>query len=141
MKNPHDIIIAPHITEKSVGLSYGDDRGAMLRLRNEAKAEARTGKNAGKKAAEPQVTDEDLIRKYTFIVARDANKIEIKQALEAIYNEGKKADQAITVTAVRTIKVLGKKRRRGQRSTGFAPDRKKAIVTLGKGQLLEDYGV
>ena len=114
MKNPHDIIVQPHITEKSVALSYGD----------------------------PNIRDEELlVRKYTFIVANDANKIEIKRAVEAIYNEGKKADQAITVTGVRTIKVLGKKRRRGQRSTGFEPDRKKAIVTLGKGQMLEDYGV
>jgi len=114
MKNPHNIILRPHITEKSVGLSYGDAKITK---------------------------EEDLVRKYTFIVATDANKIEIKSALEAIYNEGKKADQTISITSVRTVKVLGKKRRRGQRSTGFEPDRKKAIVTLGKGQMLEDYGV
>ncbi|AIE87139.1 uL23 family ribosomal protein [Fimbriimonas ginsengisoli] len=137
MKNPHNIILRPHITEKSVGLSYGDDQGALKRLRNEAKKAA----PGDKKAREVQVTDEDLVRKYTFIVARDANKIEIKSAIEAIYNEGKKADQAISVTAVRTVKVLGKKRKRGQRSSGFEPDRKKAIVTLAKGQMLEDYGV
>jgi large subunit ribosomal protein L23 len=113
MKSPYDIIVAPHITEKSVALSYGD----------------------------PQIKDEkDLVRKYTFIVARSANKIEIKKAIEAIYNEGKKKDQAITVTNVRTVKVLGKERRRGQK-TGYEPDRKKAIVTLDKGQTLEDYGV
>lgn len=114
MKSPHNIIVQPHITEKSVALSYGD----------------------------PTVREEkDLVRKYTFIVATDANKLEIKKAIEAIYNEGRKADQAIVVTSVRTIKVLGKKRRRGQRSTGYAPDRKKAVITLGKGQILEDYGV
>jgi len=135
VKNPHTIIIQPHITEKTVALSYGDDKAALARLQNEAK------KAQGKKSAEVKVSEEDLVRKYTFIVATDANKIEIKQAVEAIYNEGKKADQAITVTAVRTVKVLGKKRRRGQKSTGFEPDRKKAIVTLGKGQMLEDYGV
>lgn len=136
MKNPHDIIIRPHITEKTVGLSYGDDQGARRRLHNEAK------KNPDpKRKGEIKVTEEDIVRKYTFIVATDANKIEIKSAVEAIYNEGKKATEAITVTNVRTIKVLGKKRRRGQRSSGYAPDRKKAIVTLAKGQLLEDYGV
>jgi len=146
VKNPHDIIIRPHITEKSVAFSYGDDRAAQLRLRNEAKKEAKTDTKATKKgadkkpAAAPQVTEADLVRKYTFIVATSSNKIEIKQAIETIYNEGKKADQAISVTAVRTIKVLGKKRRRGQR-TGFEPDRKKAIITLAKGQMLEDYGV
>jgi large subunit ribosomal protein L23 len=136
VKNPHNIVLRPHITEKSVALSYGDEVGALQRLRNESKKAS-----PDKKAKPVQATEEDLVRKYTFIVAKDANKIEIKSAVEAIYNEGKKADQAITVTAVRTIKVLGKKRRRGQRSSGFEPDRKKAIVTLAKGQMLEDYGV
>ncbi|RYG46884.1 50S ribosomal protein L23 [bacterium] len=114
MKNPHTIIIRPHITEKSVALSYGD----------------------------PNVREEEkLVRKYTFLVATDANKLEIKSALEAIYNSGKKDDDSIVVTSVRTIKVLGKKRRRGARVPGYAPDRKKAVVTLAPGQLLEDYGV
>lgn len=115
MKNPHTIIIAPHLTEKSVAMSYGDTR----------------------------VKDEkDLVRKYTFLVAKDANKIEIKAAIEAIYNAGKKkSDDLIQVDAVRTIRVLGKKRRRSQKSQGYEPDRKKAIVTLAKGQMLEDYGV
>jgi large subunit ribosomal protein L23 len=113
VKNPHTIILAPHITEKSVAMSYG----------NEA------------------IKDESLlVRKYTFVVAKSANKIEIKKAIEAIYNEGKKGEGAISVTSVRTIKVLGKKRRRGMR-VGYEPDRKKAIVTLDKGQILEDYGV
>jgi large subunit ribosomal protein L23 len=113
MKSPYSIIVSPYLTEKSVALSYGD----------------------------PTIKEEkDIVRKYTFLVATDANKIEIKKAIEEIYNEGKKADQTISVTSVRTIKVLGKKRRRGMR-TGYEPDRKKAIVTLAKGQLLEDYGV
>jgi large subunit ribosomal protein L23 len=114
MKNPYSIIVQPHITERSVALSYGDER-----IRNE----------------------EDLVRKYTFIVANNANKIEIKQALESIYNTGKKKEDAIRITSVRTIKVLGKKRRRSQRVAGFEPNRKKAIVTLAKGQILEDFGV
>lgn len=107
MKDPYSIIVRPHITEKSVALSYGSDR-----IKDEA----------------------ELVRKYTFIVKNDANKIEIKQAIEAIY------EKKINVSSVRTIKVLGKKRRRGQ-STGYEPDRKKAIITLAKGQMLEDYGV
>jgi large subunit ribosomal protein L23 len=114
VKNIHEIIVAPHITERSVSLSYGD----------------------------PKIKEEkDLVRKYTFIVAKSANKIEIKQAIEAIYNAGKKKGDAIVVENVRTVRVLGKKRRRGQRSTGYEPDRKKAIITLAKGQMLEDYGV
>ncbi len=114
MKNPHDIIIAPHITERTVALSYGDPN-----IREEA----------------------DLVRKYTFVVDWKANKIEIKQAIEALYNAGKKKnEEAISVTSVRTIKIPGKMKRRG-RFTGPTPDRKKAIITLKKGQLLEDYGV
>jgi len=115
VKQPHEIIIRPHITEQSVQASYGDPN-----IKNEA----------------------DLVRKYTFIVAPDANKIEIKAAVEAIYNEGKKKkDEMITVTSVRTVTMKGKRRRVGMRSTGYRPDRKKAIVTLAKGQMLEDYGV
>ncbi len=115
MKDPHAIIIRPHITEKSVALSYGD----------------------------PRITDEkDLVRKYTFVVAKTANKLEIKSALEAIYNAGKKDKEKITVSRVTTTKGYGKTKRVGaQRKAGKTPDFKKAVVSLGKGQILEDYGV
>ena len=114
MKDPHIIIIKPHITERSVSASYGD----------------------------PLIKEESQVqRKYTFVVATDANKIEIKKAIEAIYNEGRKKDEMIAVTKVHTVTIKGKKRRVGQRSTGYRPDRKKAIVTLAKGERLEDYGV
>ncbi len=115
MKDPYSIIVKPHITEKSVALSYGD-----LRIKEDA----------------------DIVRKYTFIVSPSANKIEIKQALETIYNSGKKEKESkIVIDSVRTIHVRGKMRRVGQRSKGKKPDFKKAIVTLAKGQALEDYGV
>ncbi len=114
MKDPHQIIVRPRITEKSVAMSYGDQR-----IQDDTK----------------------IVRKYTFEVATTANKLEIKAAIEAIYNAGKKKDDAITVSSVRTMRVLGKKRRRTQKSQGYTPDRKKAIITLGPGQVLEDYGV
>ena len=115
MKNPHTVIIKPHITEKSAALSYGD----------------------------PMIMDEgDLRRSYTFVVQNSANKIEIKQAIEAIYNVGKKdKDSHIKVESVRTMRVRGKMHRVGQNRPGKRPDFKKAIVTLAKGQILEDYGV
>jgi len=134
VKNPYDIIVSPHITEKSVRMSYGDEAQAKKQKLNELK-KAGTPTKGGIKIAE-----EDLTRKYTFIVAKSANKIEIKQALEAIYNDGKKDGEKIKIEAVHTIKVLGKQRRRGK-SVGYEPDRKKAVITLAKGQLLEDYGV
>lgn len=114
MKDPYTIIVRPHITEKSVQQSYGD----------------------------PKIRDEKrIVRKYTFIVQPAANKIEIKQAIEAIYNAGKKEGERIQVSGVCTLHVRGKMRRVGARSKGKRPDFKKAVVTLKPGQLLEDYGV
>lgn len=114
MKNPYDIIIKPHITERSVAMSYGDSRIKV---------------------------ESDLVRKYTFIVADGVNKLEIKQAFEAIYNQGRKKDDALEVTAVNTIILPGKTRRRGMRVPGTTKHRRKAIITLRKGQILEEYGV
>ena len=82
MKNAHDIIIKPIITEDS-----------MDRLAD---------------------------NKYTFKVAKDANKIEIAKAVEEIFD--------VKVAKVNTISVKGKEKRMG-RYTGFRPDWKKAIVT------------
>lgn len=66
--------------------------------------------------------------KYLFHVSRDANKIEIKQAVEDIYN--------VTVLKVNTAKMPGKwKRVRYQ--AGLTPEWKKAIVTLKKGDKIE----
>lgn len=114
MKNPYDIIIRPHITEKTVALSYGN----------------------------PNVAAEKVQRKYTFVVASSANKIEIKSAIEAIYNVTKsKKDKAIEVDTVRTVSMKGKRRRVGMKSQGKRPDWKKAIITLKAGQVLEDFGV
>ena len=65
---------------------------------------------------------------YLFEVARDANKIQIKQAIEAIFS--------VKVDEVRTLRVHGKPKRVG-RYAGHRPDWKKAIVTLKKGQTIE----
>jgi len=65
---------------------------------------------------------------YLFEVARDANKIEIKRAIESIFN--------VKVDSVRTIRVHGKPKRQG-RYVGHRPDWKKALVTLRKGQSIE----
>ena len=65
---------------------------------------------------------------YLFEVARDANKIQIKQAVEEIFN--------VKVATIRTLRVHGKPKRVG-RYAGPRPDWKKAIVTLKKGQTIE----
>ena len=62
-------------------------------------------------------------RKYTFKVAMNANKIEIKKAVEEIFG--------VKVAAVNTINVTGKLKRMG-RYEGRRASYKKAIVTLTK---------
>ncbi|MDE5587053.1 MAG: 50S ribosomal protein L23 [Bacilli bacterium] len=65
---------------------------------------------------------------YVFKVDPRANKTEIKQAIEKIFN--------VKVEAIRTINVKPKKRRVG-RYTGLTNRTKKAIVTLAEGQQIE----
>ena len=60
-------------------------------------------------------------KKYSFIVAKAANKTEIKLAVEKIFN--------VKVESVNTVNCKGKLKRMG-RHEGYTPDRKKAIVTL-----------
>lgn len=61
-------------------------------------------------------------------VSRDANKIEIKKAIEEIFK--------VKVSKVSTINKRGKWKKFG-RSVGKRPDRKKAIITLKKGEKLD----
>jgi len=61
----------------------------------------------------------------TFDVARDANKIEIRHAVETLFS--------VKVDSVRVVKVSGKIKKVG-RSIGRAQDRKKAYVKLAAGQ-------
>lgn len=64
----------------------------------------------------------------TFQVVPDANKVEIRQAVEAIFN--------VKVSAVRTSTVEGKLKRMG-RHQGRRPSWKKAVVTLAPGHKIE----
>lgn len=65
---------------------------------------------------------------YTFVVARDANKIQIRQAVEAQF--------PVKVTDVRTMRYAGKERRVG-RHVGRRAAWKKAVVTLRAGDTIE----
>ena len=67
-------------------------------------------------------------RQYTFEVHTDANKIEIKRAVEAIFK--------VKVENVRTQMMHGKVKRLG-RSVGRRPDWKRAVVTLAPEQTIE----
>jgi large subunit ribosomal protein L23 len=67
-----------------------------------------------------------------FEVAREANKIEIKQAVEKAFN--------VKVAHVNTVLVAGKMKRVG-RQTGKRSNRKKAYVTLAQGSNIDFFGV
>lgn len=87
MKNIHDIVIRPIITENSMD----------------------------------QLSD----RKYTFEVAKSANKIEVKKAIEEIF-------PGVKVEKVSTMNMLGKMKRMGA-NEGRRASWKKAVVTLTEG--------
>ena len=67
---------------------------------------------------------------YTFVVHPEANKIEIRQAVESIFN--------VRVVKVNTLNRPGK-RKRNRRSFTFGkrPDTKRAVVTLHAGDRLD----
>jgi large subunit ribosomal protein L23 len=72
--------------------------------------------------------------RYGFRVSPDANKIEIKKAVEDTYN--------VTVESVNTIQVAGKNKSRYTKSgiiKGTTVAYKKAIVTLKKGEVIDFY--
>jgi large subunit ribosomal protein L23 len=109
---PVDILLAPIISEKSTDL---------------ANPEPGRGRNA--KSLNPP-------SKYVFRVNRRANKIQIKQAVEARFG--------VHVIAVNTITMPAKEKGAGyvrlnKRRRGHQPPWKKAIVTLQPGEKIEDF--
>jgi large subunit ribosomal protein L23 len=102
-----DIVIRPVISEKSIDVSTLSDRDAQ----------------AG--------------NKYTFAVHKDANKIQIKAAIEELY-----AKEKVTVVSVNVLTTKAKEKRRGTkrgRILGFTTPWRKAIVTLAPGQKIDFF--
>ena len=89
MRNPHEVLIKPIVTEKTTNLMEEN--------------------------------------KYTFEVDKNANKIEIKHAVESIFK--------VNVVDVRTLNVKSKPKRMGK-YVGKTSSWKKAIVTLKPGERL-----
>ena len=107
MRSPEMIIKRPLLTEK----------GTML-------------KDTGGRAGNDIDDAEQVASQVLLEVARDANKIEIKHAVEKLWN--------VTVLKVRTAVVRGKQKRVG-RYIGRRPNWKRALVTLGPGQKIEFF--
>ena len=74
----------------------------------------------------PIITEQSMeaatYKKYTFEVAKDANKIEIAKAVEEIFG--------VKVAKVNTLNVQGKEKRMGRYPAGRRASWKKAMVTL-----------
>jgi len=67
---------------------------------------------------------------YTFVVASDANKVEVRQAVEAIFG--------VKVVKVNTLNRHGKRKlNRKTRTYGKRPDLKRALVTLAEGETID----
>ncbi len=88
--------------------------------------------NAHEVLIRPVITEKNTMLatrgQYAFEVHGDANKLEIKRAVEEIFK--------VKVTAVNTLWVRGKRRRFG-RTSGMTKPWKKAIVSLAEGQRIE----
>jgi len=67
---------------------------------------------------------------YSFVVAQNANKVEIGKAVESLFD--------VKVDRVRTMRFRGKERRMG-RHIGRRPSWKKAIVTLREGETIDVF--
>jgi large subunit ribosomal protein L23 len=77
----------------------------------------------------------EKLNTFTFKVAKDANRIEIKKAIEAMYG--------VKVAEVNTMVIPGKNKTRFTKkgvARGMKPSYKKAVVTLKEGQTIDFYG-
>jgi large subunit ribosomal protein L23 len=76
----------------------------------------------------------DKFNRYGFIVARRANKLQIKKAVEELYG--------VKVETVNTMVVGGKRKSRFTKSgviAGRTATRKKAVITLAEGDTIDFY--
>jgi large subunit ribosomal protein L23 len=90
-------------------------------------------RNVNEVIVRPLVTEKshdmlDRLGAYTFVVAKEANKIEIAQAVERQFN--------VKVSDVRTMRYAGKAKRMGKHA-GRKASWKKAVVTLAQGDSIE----
>ena len=83
---------------------------------------------------EKMTSQSEKYNRFAFVVDRKSNKIEIKKAVEEMYD--------VAVNSVRTMVCIGKKRVRGTKSgmiEGRTSTYKKAIVTLAEGDSIDFY--
>jgi large subunit ribosomal protein L23 len=139
MRSPQEIILGPLVTEKMGRLAERAAASAAKRAHVAARRAARkAGKAPGAAAPPPAAAagPETVRNVVAFRVARSANKLEIRHAVEALFNKDPD-DKKVTVLAVRTLRCEGKMKRLG-RFEGRRASWKKAYVTLGPGQTIPE---
>ena len=91
---------------------------------------------SGEVLVRPVITEKSMLEanagRYTFEITPDANKLEVKDAVQDAFK--------VQVLGVRILTAPGKTRRVG-RKIGRRPDRRKAIVRLAEGQKIERFFV
>lgn len=83
---------------------------------------------------EKMTTQGEAMNRYGFVVDRKANKLEIKKAVEDLYN--------VKVAGVNTMRYGGKRKQRYTKSgisVGKTASYKKAVVTLAEGEAIDFY--
>ena len=83
---------------------------------------------------EKMSSDSDKFNRYGFVVSSNANKVEIKKAVEEMYG--------VSVEKVRTMNCLGKPRSKNTKSgvvSGRTNSFKKAVVALAEGDSIDFY--
>ena len=83
---------------------------------------------------EKMTSQGDKYNRYGFIVAKNANKLQIKKAIEELYD--------VTVDSVNTMKYGGKVKTRNTKTgilKGKTVSRKKAVITLAEGSKIDFY--
>lgn len=144
-------IIKPLVTEKMTKITDKSSEGKKLKTANKKVAERKGAteekfsysvykKRQGKveKVADKEKTIYTYTKptciKYGFIVKPEANKLEIKQEIERLYN--------VTVINVNTARYAGKRQARYTKAglvKGQKPAFKKAIVTVKEGDTIDFY--
>lgn len=115
----YDVILKPVVTENSM-----QKMSQQVRVNKKEVTEVE-GKKVLQSVKDKDgkfVKEDKEIRKYTFLVHPEANKAQIKEAVEKMF-EGTKVEK------VNTMNYLGKEKRRGK-NIGRTAKKKKAIVTL-----------
>lgn len=115
----YDVIIKPIVTEKTmIAMSQEVTRRKKEVTEVDGKKVLKSVKDSKGKFQ----TESATIRKYSFYVQPSATKIQIREAVEKMFD-------GVKVANVRTMNVIAKSKRVG-RSVGKTAAKKKAIVTL-----------